>query len=181
MRKNILLGFVSLFFLTPIFISNTYASEDRLSTLILKINTKLSNNGEIDLLENKLIGRASWRIKCQYKVFEDIKACVMSKGPISILNINNKYVVNVGENHLKDNPAFIHIDNKDILQEREGLFRNGSELIKQLKRGNYAYTRFQNNKKQLIENKIPLVGFTDAFNDMEAQFLNLSNDKNHNL
>ncbi len=176
MRKNILLGFVSLFFLTPIFISNTYASEDRLSTLILKINTKLSNNGEIDLLENKLIGRASWRIKCQYKVFEDIKACVMSKGPISILNVNNKYVVNVGENHLKDNPAFIHIDNKDILQEREGLF-NGSELIKQLKRGNYAYTRFQNNKKQLIENKIPLVGFTDAFNDMEAQFLNLSNDK----
>jgi len=181
MRKNTLLGFISLFFLIPIFVSNTYASEDQLSTLILKINTKPSNNGEVDLLENKFLGRASWNIKCQYKVFEDIKACVMSKGPISILNVNNQYVVNIGEKHLKNNPAFIHVDNKDILQEREGLFRNGSEIIKQLKRGNYAYTRFQNNKKQLIENKIPLIGFTDAFNDMEAQFLKLGNDKNYSL
>ncbi|MFU9046414.1 invasion associated locus B family protein [Acinetobacter tibetensis] len=105
----------------------------------------------------------------------------MSKGPISILHVNHQYIVNIGEKHLKDNPAFIHIDNKEILQEREGLFRNGSELIKQFKGGNYAFTRFQNNKKQLIENKISLDGFTDAFNDMEAQFSKLGADRNYSF
>ena len=72
----------------------------------------------------------------------------------------------------------LYVDNNEILQAREGLFRNGDELIKQFKRGNYAFTRFQNNKKQLVENKISLNGFTDAFNDMEAQFSNLGNERN---
>ena len=173
--------FLSFFILTPIIANNTHASEDQISTLILKANAKSSNKTEIDLIEKKLLGRASWKIKCQYKVFEDMKACVMSKGPISILHVNYQYIVNVGEKHLKDNPAFIHVDNKGILQEREGLFRNGTELIKQFKSGNYAFTRFQNNKKQLIENKISLDGFTDAFNDMEDQFSKLGNDKNYSF
>ena len=88
------------------------------------------------------------------------------------------YIVNIGEKNLKDNPAYVYVDNNEILQEREGLFRNGDELIKQFKRGNYAFTRFQNNKKQLVENKISLNGFTDAFNDMEVQFSNLGNERN---
>ncbi|KAB1851415.1 hypothetical protein F4W09_16405 [Acinetobacter tandoii] len=169
------------FIISSIIASNTNASEDQISNLILKVNAKSSNYVEMDLIENKLLGRASWKIKCQYKVFEDMKACVMSKGPISILHVNYQYIVNIGEKHLKDNPVFIHVDNKGILQEREGLFRNGSELIKQFKSGNYAFTRFQNNKKQLIENKISLDGFTDAFNDMEDQFSKLGNDRNYSF
>lgn len=175
MRKKIFLSFL---LLNSIIANNTHAADDRISNLILKVNAKANNNADIDLIENKLLGRASWKIKCQYKVFEDVKACVMNKGPISILHVNHQYIVNIGEKNLKDNPAYVYVDNNEILQEREGLFRNGDELIKQFKRGNYAFTRFQNNKKQLIENKISLNGFTDAFNDMEAQFLNLGNERN---
>ena len=43
--------------------NNVSASEDQLSTLILKVNAKSSSNAEIDLMENKLIERASWKIK----------------------------------------------------------------------------------------------------------------------
>lgn len=178
MRKKNYLYFLFLMLITA---NNVSASEDQLSTLILKVNAKSSSNAEIDLMENKLIERASWKIKCQYKVFEDMKACIMSKGPISILHVNHQYIVNIGEKQLKNNPVFIHIDNKEILQEREGLFRNSSELIKQFKRGNYAFTRFYNNKKQLIENKVSLDGFTDAFNDMEVQFSKLGNDRNYSF
>lgn len=177
MHKKLFLFF---FILMSSSVNTTYA-EDKISSLILKVSSKSNNNEEIDLLENKLLGRASWKIKCQYKVFEDIKACVMSKGPISVLRVNQQYIVNIGEKHLKDNPAFIHVDQQEILKEREGLFRNGSELIKQFKRGNFAFTRFQNNKKQVIENKVSLDGFTDAFNDMEAQFSKLGNDKNYSF
>ena len=178
MRKKI---FISFFLLNSLIANNTNASEDQISSLILKVNAKSNRNAEIDLIENKLLGRASWKIKCQYKVFEDTKACVMNKGPISILHVNQQYIVNIGEKHLKDNPAFVYVDNNEILQEREGLFRNGSELINQFKRGNFAFTRFQNNKKQLIENKISLDGFTDAFNDMEVQFSKLGNDKKYSF
>ena len=177
MHKKLFLFF---FILMSSSVNTTYA-EDKISSLILKVSSKSNNNEEIDLLENKLLGRASWKIKCQYKVFEDIKACVMSKGPISVLRVNQQYIVNIGEKHLKDNLAFIHVDQQEILKEREGLFRNGSELIKQFKRGNFAFTRFQNNKKQVIENKVSLDGFTDAFNDMEAQFSKLGNDKNYSF
>ena len=82
MRKKIFLSFL---LLNSIIANNTHAADDRISNLILKVNAKANNNADIDLIENKLLGRASWKIKCQYKVFEDMKACVMSKGPISIL------------------------------------------------------------------------------------------------
>ena len=80
MRKKIFLSFL---LLNSIIANNTHAADDRISNLILKVNAKANNNADIDLIENKLLGRASWKIKCQYKVFEDMKACVVSKGPIS--------------------------------------------------------------------------------------------------
>lgn len=177
-KKTLLrLGLLSLSIFPAFFIATTYAAEDRLSSLILRVNAQ-SNNDEISLVENKLLGRASWKIKCQYKTFEDMKACVMSKGAISVLHINNQYIVNIGQKHQKDTMTFIRVDQGESLQAREGLFRNGNDLIDLLKRGNYAYTRFQQNKTQYIEDKTSLLGFTDAFNDMEAQFSKLSNDKN---
>ncbi|WP_111860460.1 hypothetical protein [Acinetobacter sp. CFCC 10889] len=152
-------------------------ADDQLSTLITKVGSQ-SKTDTISAMENKLLGRASWKIKCQYKAFDDMKACVMSKGPISILHLNNQYIVNIGEKHEKNSQAYIRIDQADTLQEREGLFRNGNSLIGQMKRGNFAFTRFQQSKNQQIENKISLTGFTDAFNDMEAQFARLGDDKN---
>lgn len=166
----------------PVFMTgNLYAADDQLSSLITRVNTQAKNSDVISPMENKLLGRASWKIKCQYKAFDDMKACVMSKGPISILHMNNQYIVNIGDKHEKNTMAFIRVDQGDSLQEREGLFRNGTNIIGQLKRGNYAYTRFQRNKGQAIENKISLIGFTDAFNDMDAQFARLGEDKSHSF
>lgn len=178
MSKNTLMGLV-LLVVFPVFLTGAvHAADDQLSSLITRVNTQTKNSDVISPLENKLLGRASWKIKCQYKAFDDMKACVMSKGPISILHMNSQYIVNIGDKHEKNTMAFIRVDQGDSLQDREGLFRNGTNIVGQLKRGNYAYTRFQQNKGQAIENKISLVGFTDAFNDMEAQFAKLADDKN---
>lgn len=51
MRKKNYLYFLFLMLITA---NNVSASEDQLSTLILKVNAKSSSNAEIDLMENKL-------------------------------------------------------------------------------------------------------------------------------
>lgn len=159
--------------ITAVFLATTvHAADDQLSSLITKVSSH-SKSDAITAMESRLLGRASWKIKCQYKAFDDMKACVMSKGTISILHLNSQYIVNIGEKHEKNSLAYIRIDQGDTLQEREGLFRNGNNLIGQMKRGNFAFTRYSQGKNQQIENKISLNGFTDAFNDMEAQFSKL--------
>lgn len=176
-KKTLQLGLLILSVSTLGFIGSVHAAVDQLSSLITKVNNQ-SKSDEISAGESRLLGRASWKIKCQYKAFDDMKACVMSKGPISVLHLNNQYIVNIGEKHEKNSQAYIRIDQGDTLQEREGFFRNGSSLIGQMKRGNFAFTRFKQSKNQQIEHKISLNGFTDAFNDMEAQFAKLGDDKN---
>lgn len=171
-KKTLQLGLLVL----SISAMNSVQADDQLSSLI----TKVSNQSKIDTIsamENRLLGRASWKIKCQYKAFDDMKACVMSKGPISILRLNNQYIINIGEKHQKNSEAYIRVDQSDTLQEREGLFRNASSLVGQMKRGNFAFTRFYQVKNKPIEHKISLIGFTDALNDMEAQFAKLGDDK----
>lgn len=173
MFKNILqLGLLVL----SVSVMGSVQADDQLSTLITKVSSQ-SKVDSISAMENNLLGRASWKIKCQYKAFDDMKACVMSKGPISILRLNSQYIVSIGEKHEKNSSAYIRVDQGDALQEREGLFRNGSALVGQMKRGNFAFTRFQQAKNKQIENKVSLIGFTDAFNDMEAQFAKLGDDK----
>ncbi|WP_254433795.1 hypothetical protein [Acinetobacter sp. Marseille-Q1618] len=166
-----------IFFISGVATTQVNAADDQLSSLITKVSSQAKSDAITDV-ENKLLGRASWKIKCQYKAFDDIKACVMSKGPISVLHLNNQYIVNIGEKHEKNSIAYVRIDQGNTLQEREGLFRNANGVIGQLKRGNFAFTRYQKAKNQQIENKISLTGFTDAFNDMEAQFSKLGDDKN---
>lgn len=178
MFKNILVGVFSLSVMSICFSEEANATHDALSSLILRVSTQSQNNEAALPLENKLLGRVSWEIKCQYNAVDDVKACAMSKGPISVLHLNNQYIISVGKNHKKESTSVIRVDKNIDFQEREGLFRNADTLIDQFKRGGYVYTRFQPNQGVAIESKISLLGFTDAFNDMEAKFLKLGNDKN---
>lgn len=177
MFKNTLVAVFSLSIMSIYSSEEAYAAHDALSSLILKISTQSSVGETVLPLENKLLGRVSWEIKCQYNATDDVKACVMSKGSISVLHLNNQYIINVGNGHKKESMGLIRVDKNTDFLEREGLFRNANTLIDQFKRGNYAYTRFQPSQGAVVESKISLLGFTDAFNDMEAKFLKLGNEK----
>lgn len=151
--------------------SHVFASnDDQINFLIKKAAAEKQIDSRIDTIENQMLGRASWSIKCEYRVFDDIKACVMTKGHLSIARLNNNYVVNVGENHAKASYAQIRVDNNAVKQEVEGFFRNGQALIEQFKKGYYVYTRYTPKGKNSVENKLSLIGFSYAFNDMQNQF-----------
>lgn len=144
--------------------------EDQINLLIKKVTNERQMDSSSDNIENQMIGRASWSIKCEYRVFDDIKACIMTKGPVSVARLNNKYIVYVGENHAKSSTAQIRIDNNLMYQGPEGFFRTGNMLIDEFKKGYYVYTRYVPKGKGNVENKLSLVGFTFAFNDMESRF-----------
>ena len=90
-KKTLQLGLLILSVSTLGFIGSVHAAVDQLSSLITKVNNQ-SKSDEISAGESRMLGRASWKIKCQYKAFDDMKACVMSKGPISVLHLNNQYI-----------------------------------------------------------------------------------------
>ena len=94
------------------------------------------------------------------------------------MHLNDNYFVNIGNKVVKNSVVYVHVDKNNILQDRDGLFRNGNLLIKQFKRGNNIFIRYNaKNKIQEIERKISLLGFSDAFNDMENQYSRLDDDK----
>lgn len=168
------LSAATLSFATPVIVK-----DDQISDLIKKVEYRSQQDEkQITKIENQMLDRASWNIKCKYKVFDDTKVCLMQKGDLSVLHLNNQFIVNIGEKVLKNSMVSVKIDNHKIFQDREGLFRNANTMIEQFKRGNFVFARYvTSTKNQEIERKISLAGFTEAFNDMESQFLSLNNEK----
>lgn len=159
--------------------SIAHAQDDRILQLIQRVEyQKKKDNKNLDQLEDKMLGRASWKIECRYQLFDDIKACMMQKGEITVMRLNNSYVVNVGEQVVPDSQVAIYVDKNAIQKADDGLFRHANRLLEQFKRGNYALIKYQMiGNQNHSEAKISLLGFTDAFNDMEKRFkqLNSSN------
>lgn len=161
----------------------TGAAEDSLNQLIQKIEYKSqtqTNEGKraperLDQLETQLLGRASWDIQCWMKVYDEAKICVMQKNHITVVRFNDRYSVNIGEKHLKDSLTELRIDQRDPITTREGLYREGEQVIDQMKKGYNIYTRHhERDQKKPVEHKISLIGFTSAFVDMEDRFKKLS-------
>ena len=160
-------------------VHHTWAKEDQISALIKKVNVQSYVDGSGNTYENQLIGKSSWKIRCQYKVFDDKKVCLMTKGPISLMKLNSSYILNVGENHTKNSMAQIRIDNNASLKAREGLFRHANDLITQFKQGYYVYTRYNSSKTgEDVEHKLSLIGFSFALNEMENQFRKINTNGN---
>lgn len=152
--------------------SIAHAQDDKISQLIQRVEyQKTKDNKTLDQLEDKMLGRASWNIECRYQVFDDVKACMMQKGAITVMHLNNSYVVNVGERVQSGTQVSIYVDKNTIQRADDGLFRDSSRLIEQFKKGSHAFIRYQaEGNSRNTEAKISLLGFTDAFNDMEKRF-----------
>lgn len=153
-----------------------HAQDDKISQLIQRVEYQKKNDTKnLDQLEDKMLGRASWSIECRYQVFDDVKACMMQKGAITVMHLNNSYVVSVGERVQVDSQVAIYVDKNSIQKADDGLFRDASRLIDQFKKGTYAFIRYQSEgNSRNTEAKISLLGFTDAFNDMEKRFKQLN-------
>lgn len=165
--------------------SVAHAQADKISELIQRVEYQNKNESKkLDQLENKMLGRATWTIECRYQVFDDVKACMMQKGDITVMHLNNRYVINVGERVRTDSQVSMYIDKNSIQRADDGLFRDANRLIDQFKKGSYAFIRYQKeDSSRNTEAKISLLGFTDAFNDMENRFkkLNVTNSSSRNF
>lgn len=151
------------------------AQEDHLNTLIKKVAVSSNSEHYFNNIENQMLGRASWKIKCEYRVYDDVKACVMRKGPLSIARIHHEYVVNLGSQHATHSLAKIRVDQGPVQQQLGGFFREGDQLIEQFKKGYFAYTEYKNKENKVIQHQLSLMGFAYAFNDMQEQFNHISN------
>lgn len=150
--------------------------DDEISTLLKRVDLS-KQDAQIENMEKQLLGRASWKIKCRSKGYENNDVCIMQKGPISIIKINNIYTISQGEKHTKNSISYLQIDNNEAVMAREGLYRNAEPIIIQFKQGLMAFSRYSNqNLHETINNQISLIGFTAALNDMEAQYQQLNKE-----
>jgi hypothetical protein len=147
--------------------------DDQLSSLIRNVEYQSNSKEQVDRL-NSQVARASWRLKCWVRVFEDTKICVMQKNHLTVMRLNDSYSLSVGGKHQKNSMTSIRIDEGSIVQAREGLYRDALPVIEQMKRGYYIFSRYKGQEKDIdVENKVSLMGFTDAFNDMQLQYRKL--------
>ena len=125
----------------------------------------------VEKLENRLIGRASWHIQCWVKESEDTKICTMRKNHITVMRMNNHYSLSVGLKIAKNSTTLLKVDDNHALQAREGLYRDAQPIIDQFKRGIDVKTEFKPPYAvKVVTSETSLVGFTDAFNDMQQQY-----------
>lgn len=130
----------------------------------------------MEKLENRLIGRASWNIQCWIKESEDTKICTMRKNNITVMRMNNHYSLSVGLKIAKNSSTVLKVDDNNALQAREGLYRDAQPIIDQFKRGIGVKTEFKPSYAiKVVASETSLVGFTDAFNDMQQQYGRLDN------
>lgn len=147
------------------------SGDDQLSQLIRKVQQSSSMQEQDDRSSQ---ARATWQVKCWVRVFEDTKICVIQKEHLTIMRINNNYSVNVGSKHLNGSFSSLRIDDNKVIKAKEGLYRNGMPIIEQMKRGYYLFSRYQiQDKGTTLENKVSLMGFTDAYNDMQIRYRKL--------
>lgn len=146
---------------------------DRLSYLIQRVDYQRTNDS-VEKSENQLLGRASWNIQCWVKSSEGTKICTMRKNHITVMRINDNYSLSVGIKHKKNSITLLKVDNNSIWQAREGLYRDAQTIIDQFKRGFEVKTEFNAfNTTKPVVNEVSLIGFSDAFNDMQQQYSKL--------
>ena len=153
--------------------ATTNSMDDQLSQLIRKVQEPSSSREQMDRV-NGQIARASWQVRCWVRIFEDSKICVIQKEHLTIMRLNNTYSVSIGNQHLKGSFSSLRIDGNKVVKAQEGLYRDATPIIDQMKRGYYLFTRYHTqDKANTIENKISLMGLTDAYNDMQIRYRKL--------
>ena len=118
--------------------------------------------------------RTFYYINCRKKEFDNTKICYLKAGDIYVFLINGRYSVDVGSNHYPRSKAGLRIDNSPAVYGYEGEFSKPLSIIEKLKKGKFAYTRYQEwPYLSDIDKKTDLKDFTKQFNEMIKQYKNL--------
>ena len=118
--------------------------------------------------------RTFYYINCRKKEFDNTKICYLKAGDIYVFLINGRYSVDVGSNHYPRSKAGLRIDNNPAVYGYEGEFSKPLSIIEKLKKGKFAYTRYQEwPYLSDIDKKTDLKDFTKQFNEMLKQYKNL--------
>ncbi len=118
--------------------------------------------------------RTFYYINCRKKEFDNTKICYLKAGDIYVFLINGRYSVDVGSNHYPRSKAGLRIDNSPAVYGYEGEFSKPLSIIEKLKKGKFAYTRYQEwPYLSDLDNKTDLKDFTKQFNEMIKQYKNL--------
>lgn len=113
-------------------------------------------------------------IYCRKKEFDNTKICYLKANDIYVFLINGRYSVDVGSNHYPRSKAGLRIDNSPAVYGYEGEFSKPLSIIEKLKKGKFAYTRYQEWPYLYdLDNKTDLKDFTKQFNEMIKQYKNL--------
>ena len=118
--------------------------------------------------------RTFYYINCRKKEFDNTKICYLKAGDIYVFLINGRYSVDVGSNHYPRSKAGLRIDNSPAVYGYEGEFSKPLSIIEKLKKGKFAYTRYQEwPYLSDIDKKTDLKDFTKQFNEMLKQYKEL--------
>lgn len=113
-------------------------------------------------------------INCEKKKFDNTKICYLKEGDVWVFLINGKYSVSIGSEHYPRSQAGLRIDNSQALFGYEGDFSKPLSIIEKLKKGKFAYTRYQQWPYQYnIDGEINLEGFNEKFNEMLKSYKEL--------
>ena len=126
-------------------------------------------------INRAMVGRASWHIQCEFQAQDKTKVCFMQKHHITVMRLNDDYSINIGSNHLKNSISSLRVDQNNVVQAREGLYRDAGSIIEQFRTGSVVKTRFQSDINHATQyHEQSLLGFADAFEDMQVQYQSLN-------
>lgn len=113
-----------------------------------------------------------WNVsRCERDIFEDKRSCVMSKDDVLIMIINDYEYVSVGRNHFPFRQSAIKIDNNPTIYGTEGIFKENTNIIKQMLKGkilHYRYYEFP--KDYYIDKSISLDDFKQAYENLWQKY-----------
>ena len=160
--------------------NSSNASEDRIEQLTRTLaQSSYAESNDIDLPAalstiHSLKRQTFYDIYCRKKEFDNTKICYLKANDIYVFLINGRYSVDVGSNHYPRSKAGLRIDNSPAVYGYEGEFSKPLSIIEKLKKGKFAYTRYQEwPYLSDLDNKTDLKDFTKQFNEMIKQYKNL--------
>ncbi|MEN9449630.1 MAG: hypothetical protein RJA83_244 [Pseudomonadota bacterium] len=161
-------------------LSSNDVSTDRIEQLTRTLaQGSYAESNDIDLPAalstiHSLKRQTFYDIYCRKKEFDNTKICYLKANDIYVFLINGRYSVDVGSNHYPRSKAGLRIDNSPAVYGYEGEFSKPLSIIEKLKKGKFAYTRYQEwPYLSDLDNKTDLKDFTKQFNEMIKQYKNL--------
>ena len=147
--------------------------KDSLHDLIEQFTSPQTTDVNIGI-HRAMVGRASWHIQCEFQAQDKTKVCLMQKHHITVMRLNDDYSIYVSANHLKNSISALRVDQNNVVQAREGLYRDAGRIIEQFRTGLVVKTRFQSENHAAQYHELSLLGFADAFEDMQVQYQSLN-------